>query len=308
MFTYQMLRERIANVNAWYEIVEALELEVSPEIFSRSADDKMIWKAFVQGSIKSERLRHKLHQHPFPDISKLGRYSDSNLEYHVGGGLSNAIQISSKAEKHHHPFGATGRVLDFGCGTSRILRYFVEFLPGPQYYASEVFVESIKWGKHAFPEVIYLLQDNVPPLDIEDSSLDIIYAYSIFTHFEETLHLKWLSELHRLLQPDGLLILTVHGEPILRRCKDEEIVRKPMCMEGRNYEEVYGQFMNEGYAFYNCYDPKELAEGGIDSKVYGIAYISKQYINRCWTNRFEILEHDEGAISNWQDYVVLKKS
>jgi SAM-dependent methyltransferase len=131
------------------------------------------------------------------------------------------------------------------------------------HYASEVFLENINWGKRAFPEVIYLHQDNLPPLDIKDASFEIIYAYSIFTHFEERLHLKWLSELHRLLKPGGLLILTVHGEPILLRCKEEELVRKPMCMEGRTYEEIYHQFMKEGYVFYNCYDPKQLAEGDL---------------------------------------------
>ncbi|MGA3207366.1 MAG: class I SAM-dependent methyltransferase [Syntrophales bacterium] len=307
MISFETLRERIVNANAWRDIIEALELDISPELLSKSASDEVIGRAFVDGSIKSEKLRDKLHKHPFPDISRLGKYSDYSLKYHVGEGLTNAIQISSKAKKHQHPLRHAAKVLDFGCGTSRILRYFVEFLPGPQYYASEVFFENVKWGKYAFPEVIYLHQNNFPPLVLSDASLEIIYAYSIFTHFEEKLHLEWLSELHRLLKPEGLLILTLHGEPILNRCKNEETVRQPMCMEGRNYEEIYNQFMKDGFAFYNCYDQKSLAEGGLDSEVFGIAYISKEYIRRHWANRFEILEHDEGAVINWQDYVVLKK-
>jgi len=303
-----MLRERIVQTNAWNEIVEALELNTTGALLSESASDGIIWRAFVEGSIKSEKLRQKLHRHAFPDIAHLGKYSDSDLEYHLGGGLSNAIQISAKVEKHSHPLGSATNVLDFGCGTSRILRYLVEFLPGAQYYGSEVFVECVKWGKQAFPEVTYLYQGNFPPLAVKDASFEVIFAYSIFTHFEEQLHLKWLSELHRILQPEGLLILTIHGEPILRRCREEDAVRRPMCMEERNYEEICHQFMSEGYVFYSCYNPGQLAEGGLDSRVFGITFISKEYMKKHWTNQFEILEHDEGAVSNWQDYVVLKKA
>jgi hypothetical protein len=142
---------------------------------------------------------------------------------------------------------------------------------------------------------------------MREGSLEIIYAYSIFTHFKEKLHRLWLSELHRLLQPEGLLILTVHGETILRRCRGEESVRKALCVESRSYEKILHKFNRDGYVFYNCYEPKHLAKGGIDAQQYGIAFISREYIKRNWSNKFQILEYDEGADGNWQDYVVLKR-
>ena len=312
MITLDRLRERLMATNSWKEIDEALGLNISPEVLAREVltkpeNDWIIWKAFVDGSIQSKNLRDKLHKHPFPDIAHLGVYSDISLEHHIGGGLANAMEITSRAERHHHSFETATAVLDFGCGTSRILRYMIEFCPGPRYFASEVVSENIKWGQRAFPEVTYLRQGNYPPVEMEDGSFEIIYAYSIFTHFEETLHFSWLSELYRLLQPGGLLILTVHGEKILRRCKEEEDVRKAMCMEGRDYEKVLHQYNEGGYVFYDCYEHKHLAQGGIDAALYGIAYISPEYIKRNWSNHFQILDHDEGAVSNWQDYVVLKR-
>jgi hypothetical protein len=164
MVTLKMLRERITAKNAWEDVADALELGVSPKTLPQSVNDDIIYRAFTEGSIKSEKLRDKLHRHPFPDIGKLGIYSDFSLEYHLAGGLTNAIQISAKAENHHHSMSSAARVLDFGCGTSRILRYLVEFLPGPQYYASEVFLENVRWGQWAFPEVTYLHQNSFPPL------------------------------------------------------------------------------------------------------------------------------------------------
>ena len=312
MITMDRLRERLAAANAWREINEALGLNLSPEalakeVLTKPENDWIVWQAFVDGSIKSKPLRDKLHRHPFPDGPLLWSYSGDSLEYHVGGGLASAIRITSKAENRQHPFESASKVLDFGCGISRILRYLIEFCSGPQYYASEVVPDFIRWGQHAFPEATYLPQQNRPPLAMQEGSLEIIYAYSIFTHFEEKLHRLWLSELHRLLQPDGLLILTVHGETILRRCQGEEHVRKELCVVGRNYDDLLRKFYRDGYVFYKCYEPKHLAKGGIDARKYGIAYISQDYINKNWSNQFQLLEYDKGGDGNWQDYVILKR-
>jgi len=199
------------------------------------------------------------------------------------------------------------KILDFGCGTSRILRYLVEFMPGPQYYGSEVFRKNIEWGRSAFPEVTYLHHDNSAIIDMPDNSFDIIYAYSIFAHFEENVHRQWLSELCRLLKKGGLIIVTVHGKTILERCRDEESVSGPMCIADKNYEELYDKFNKHGYVFYSCYDSQHLSKGGLDSEIFGITYISAEYITNNWSNKFRILEIDEGAISKWQDYVVMTK-
>jgi hypothetical protein len=79
-----------------------------------------------------------------------------------------------------------------------------------------------------------------------------------------------------------------------------------MRFEGRDYKEIVDKFTNEGYVFYTGYDPEYLTKGGLDAERFGIAYISKNYIKGNWTRWFEVLEHDEGAVSNWQDYVVLR--
>jgi len=128
-----------------------------------------------------------------------------------------------------------------------------------------------------------------------------------FTHFEEKCHQLWLAELNRVLKPKGLLILSVHGEPILNRCKDEDLVRGPMHIEKTNYEKLYRTFFEYGFFFYRCYDEKYMSEGGLDSEIFGITFISKKYIIKHWCDKFTLLEHDEGAIQNWQDWVVLRK-
>ena len=146
--------------------------------------------------------------------------ADSDMLYHLVGGFAVARDFTKYAERYGTPFEAAERVLDFGCGTSRVLRYMVEYIDGPELYGSEVFHESVDWGRNAFPEVNYVHQDSAPPLPLENDFFDIIYAYSIFSHLSEESHRAWLDELHRLLRGiDGGAVRAGRDEPRLDGCR-----------------------------------------------------------------------------------------
>ena len=50
-----------------------------------------------------------------------------------------------------------------------------------------------------------------PPVAFPPASFDVAVANSVFTHLEEARQRGWLEELHRLLRPGGLLIVTTFG-------------------------------------------------------------------------------------------------
>ncbi len=104
------------------------------------------------------------------------------------------------------------RVLDFGCGVGRTLRYFTEEASrAAEFSGCDIDEESIVWVQdHLCPPFRAFRNEEVPPLPFADASLDLVYCMSVFTHLADTWS-AWLLELHRILQPGGLLLATTMG-------------------------------------------------------------------------------------------------
>jgi SAM-dependent methyltransferase len=301
------LRSRIAESGAAADIIAALGLSEDPAKFAKTAPDADILAAFNQASVKSESIRQRLHRRPFPDFARLGIYTGDNPDYHLDGGFGNAADISRLAAEFGVPVNDARNVLDFGCGTSRILRYLVEFIPGPQYYGSEVFEDNVKWGTAAFPEVRYLHQGNLPPLPLASGQFDLVYAYSIFSHLDENSHHQWLGEFSRIIRAGGLLIITVQSVTLLNRCRADPEMAASLSMTTSDLTNVVRQFEANGFAFHRCYDRSSLAAGGLDANTFGLTYLTPEYLAKSASPNFEILLHDEGAIAQFQDWVVLRR-
>ena len=104
------------------------------------------------------------------------------------------------------------RVLDFGCGAGRTLRHFLAEGGGDtELWGCDIDAASVEWlNANLSPSVNAFRNEVDPPIAFADGSFDLIWALSVFTHLTEN-SLPWLSELHRVLTPGGLLIATYMG-------------------------------------------------------------------------------------------------
>ena len=103
------------------------------------------------------------------------------------------------------------RVLDFGSGAGRTLRHFEEEAQVAEFWAADIDERSIAFLKEGFAPAFrpWLVQEE-PPSGLEHGSFDLIYAVSVFTHLADN-SLRWLLELHRLLKPGGVMVVTYMG-------------------------------------------------------------------------------------------------
>lgn len=106
------------------------------------------------------------------------------------------------------------RVLDFGCGAGRTLRHFANEAAEAEIWGCDIDVSSIEWlDGNLCPPFHVLTNQPEPPLDQPAGVFDLIWSISVFTHLTDSWS-RWLTELHRLLKPGGLLFLTFMGSGI----------------------------------------------------------------------------------------------
>ena len=132
----------------------------------------------------------------------------------IGQGCARLLEEHSRAmgvELSH-----CRRILDFGCGCGRTLRWFLTAFPQVEFHGADVDPQAIAWCSQHLPSARFVHNRPDPPLPYPDRYFDAIYCLSVFTHLDETAQDAWLAELGRLLTPHGLLLISVHGKGALK--------------------------------------------------------------------------------------------
>jgi SAM-dependent methyltransferase len=107
------------------------------------------------------------------------------------------------------------RILDFGCGAGQTLRQFAVDATPAELWGCDIDSESVGWLERNLSPPLHLFAIGA---DVElpkpDTHFDLIYAFSVFTHLDAN-WAAWLLELHRVLKPDGLLVVSLLGEGMI---------------------------------------------------------------------------------------------
>jgi ubiquinone/menaquinone biosynthesis C-methylase UbiE len=122
--------------------------------------------------------------------------------------------------------GQQQRVLDFGCGCGRILRWLIERHPRAEFHGADVDGELIAWCSQHLSRGRFVRTSAEPPLPYPAQYFDFVYCLSVFTHLSEAMQDDWLAELRRILKPDGVLLITVHGLRTATASLDAASLRK----------------------------------------------------------------------------------
>jgi len=140
----------------------------------------------------------------------------ADARWFLESGGSSARTIREAVERHDVTFDSIRRMLDFGCGSGRVLRHW-QHLPATEVHGAEPNEQLAAWCSRNLPFSLVSRNSPFPPLSYESDSFDLVYAISVFTHLPEQPQLLWLRELARVIRPGGLLLFTVHGDRYLAR-------------------------------------------------------------------------------------------
>lgn len=169
------------------------------------------------------------------------------------------------------------RMLDFASGYGRLTRLLAH-----EHLADEITVSDILEGGMAFQAeqfgVRTILSKTDPAQFVAPDRYDLIFVASLFTHLPPATFTSWLRRLAGLLEPEGLLIFSVHDQSL---APDKQV---------------------DGIAFESHSESRVL-----DVEEYGSTWVTEEYV------RGQVSQIGEGwacvrlprALSDWQDVYVI---
>jgi SAM-dependent methyltransferase len=249
---------------------------------------------------------------PLPPRYLLGRVvgEESDEDLFCKGGLIDWRTIRRKMVAEGFPFDGGTKVLDFGVGCGRILRYFGIDGAACEFVGADVDEDAISWNRQHLDFAQFERLPFSPPTPFRDAEFAAIYAFSVFSHLPEERHLAWLQELHRISRPGAVLVITVMGLHCARLVKDglrEFAHPKSTAMQAAFSLLEAGEFLFFPYRRLTfAHQENQDHFDKWDLRDYGSTYVPEAYIQRRWKSWFDVVSW-QAAPNGWQDYVVLRR-
>jgi SAM-dependent methyltransferase len=174
------------------------------------------------------------------------------------------------------------RVLDFGCGSGKVMRHFLPEAAGCELWGCDIDERSVDWiNAELSPPLHAFANGEVPPLDQPSSSFDLVWSVSVFTHLTDH-WAGWLAELHRVLRPGGLAIVSFLGGAMYEVWTEEEW----------HPDQIGMLVLNHG---------QDWELGG------PTVFHSPWWLHEHWGRAFEIVELREGTAPREHGLVLLRR-
>ncbi len=231
---------------------------------------------------------------PVPPPECRPGYSPDDDQHYLAWGRSDHDLIMKLIERHYGLKDGLA-ILDWGCSSGRVLRHFYSELKenGWTLHGTDIQALLIEWMRRNFPpEINVLCGSTFPHLPFRDSSLDVIYGISVFTH-TKYLWDMWLVEFTRVLRAGGLCIQTVQCETAWRFYHENRDL--PWVKDGHPWSML------------------DKAEMDDDFFLYGDGFISQTFyreetVKRYWGRYMEVVDFLAPPKSSYQNWIVLRNS
>jgi ubiquinone/menaquinone biosynthesis C-methylase UbiE len=259
--------------------------------------DLATWLRYNLDAMETPESQAQLAAFPPPELMQITTGLTEPLHF-AQHGVHFLEQLELASETHLSDFKS---VLDFGCGVGRLARLFKGFKG--RYTGVDVDSKTVAWVREALPHVSAYLSAPREALPFAEAWFDCAISISVFTHMTEADQRFYLSELQRVVEPGGTLLLTVHGKRALHRALTEDFIFNLVWCPRDELEEAQASLSSgSGYKFI-----RQLGHLTTADYDYGITFIGTEYINNVWSEYFDVISVRQGAIHDFQDIVTLRR-
>jgi SAM-dependent methyltransferase len=102
-------------------------------------------------------------------------------------------------------------ILDFGAGVGTSVPYFRKHLPRCRLTCLDVSRRSLEVGRAHFGNEAEFVHFDGPRAPFADASFDVVFFACVLHHVAHSEHPALLAEAHRVLRPDGSLVVFEHN-------------------------------------------------------------------------------------------------
>ncbi len=233
------------------------------------------------GALPPERLRTRVAGTPDADwFHSSGRQSVDDYRLALSG-------IGRRLEDFD-------RVLDFGCGCGRVLRWLDDLPVTTSVHGCDIDPEATEWLRSELPHFAVLRNEPLPSLDYRSAYFDLVLCHSVFTHLDEAYQDAWLQELCRVTADDAILLISFLGDHVFAERLQEEANRGAVPTLLRAQRNRDGLLVLPG-------DYVGLRE------FYQTTYHATGFVFKHWCRHFDVLAHVERGALDRQDLLLLKR-
>lgn len=138
-------------------------------------------------------------------------------------------------------------ILDFPCGSGRVLRFLVQRFPQAEITACELNSGPVEFCVRTFGARAAFSSLNLDEVSL-DRKFDLIWCGSLVTHLEQSGIVALLQLFKRQLAAGGLMIFTTHGDFVQRRIPTRDF---DYGLDQQQIDRIGIDYAATGYGFEN---------------------------------------------------------
>ena len=232
--------------------------------------------------------------YPLPATSDRESYHGAHHFSYWASGLRDMRNLLQCARQYRQKINT---YLDVGCASGRVLRHFAINSEIGRTIGCDINRRHVEWILNFLPRKIEVCQNtSIPTLPFEDDSVDLLSAFSVFTHIEN-FDIAWMMELKRILRPGGIAWITFLSEQLWSNMKETSTLYKSWS----NHPEFVEQHRRQNKEFDSMVFRRRT-----DRSYSSVVFYNTEFLSDRWGRFLNVLEVRR-QVPTYQDVMILQK-